>query len=74
MRTRLGPEPSYGVGRTLLSKPLTPSQWTTCWKYGMQQPVPGWLTRVGYDYGHNLLPASAVLESIVVAGIFLGRR
>jgi hypothetical protein len=39
--THLGPEPSYCVGRTLLSKPLTPSQWATCWNYGMHQPVPG---------------------------------
>ena len=42
--THLGPEPSYCVGRTLLSKPLPPSQWATCWNYGMHQPVPGWLT------------------------------
>ncbi len=72
--THLGPEPSYCVGRTLLSKPLTPSQWATCWNYGMHQPVPGWLTRVGYDFGHNVLPALAVLAVIVIAGIFLARR
>ena len=72
--THLGPGPSYCVGRTLLSKPLPPSQWATCWNYGMHQPVPGWLTPAGYDFGHNVLPALAVLAVIVIAGIFLVRR
>jgi hypothetical protein len=72
--THLGPEPSYCVGRTLLSKLLTPSQWATCWNYTMHQPVPGWLTRVAYDYGHNVVPALAVPAVIVVAIIFLARR
>jgi hypothetical protein len=40
----------------------------------MHQPVPGWLTQVGYDFGHNVLPVLAVLALIVVAGIFLARR
>ena len=74
MRTHLGPAPSYCVGRTLLSKPPTPSQWATCWKHGMHQPVPGWLTQVGYDFGHNVLPALTVLALIVIAGFFLARR
>ena len=72
--THLGPEPSYCVGRTLLSKPLTPPQWATCWNYGMHQPAPGWLTRAGYDFGHNGLPLLAVLAVIVVAGILLFAR
>ncbi len=70
----LGPEPSYCVGRALLSKLLPPSQWATCWNYGMHQPVPGWLTRVGYDFGHNVVPALVVLAVIVAAGIFAVRR
>ena len=70
----LGPEPSYCVGRTLLSKLLSPSQWATCWSDGMHQPVPGWLTRVGYDFGHDVVPALAVLAVIVVASIFAMRR
>ena len=28
----------------------------------------------GYDFGHNVLPALAVLAVIVIAGIFLVRR
>ena len=40
----------------------------------MHQPVPGWLTRAGYDFGHNVLPALAVLAVIVLAVIFLARR
>ena len=72
--THLGPEPSYCVGRTVLSKLLTPSHWATCWNYGMHQPVPGWLTRVGYDFGHNVAPALAGLAVMVVAIIFLARR
>jgi hypothetical protein len=71
--THLGPEPSYCVGRTLLSKPLTPSQWARCWNWGMHQPVPGWLTRIGYDIGHAA-PALAVLTVIAVAVILLARR
>ena len=72
--THLGPEPSYCVGRTLMSKLLTPSQWATCWDYGTHQPAPGWLTRAGYDFGHTVLPLLAILAVIVVAGIFLARR
>jgi hypothetical protein len=71
MTTHLGPEPSYCVGRTLTSKLLTPSQWATCWDYGMRQPVPGWLTRLGYDFGHEVVPAIAVLAVAFVAGMFL---
>ena len=74
MATHLGPEPSYCVGRTLLSKPLAPSQWATCWNYGIHQPVPGWPTQLGYEFGHNVLPVLAVLALIAVVGIFLARR
>jgi hypothetical protein len=72
--THLGPEPFYCAGRTLPSKLLTPPQWATCWTYGMHQPVPGWLTRIGYDFGHNAVPALAVLAVIAVAVTFLARR
>lgn len=74
MTTHLGPEPSYCSGGSLLSKPLSPSRWASCWDYGMHQPVPGWLARVGYDFGHTVASALAVLAVIVVAVIFLGRR
>jgi hypothetical protein len=40
----------------------------------MHQPAPGWLTRAGYDFGHNVLPLLAILAVIVVAGVFLARR
>ncbi len=40
----------------------------------VHQPVPGWLTRIGYDFGHNVAPALAVLTVIVVAVILLARR
>jgi hypothetical protein len=72
--THLGPEPSYCIGRTPLSTLLPPSQWATCWNYGMHQPVPGWLTRVSYDLGHNVAPALAALVIIVVACIVLARK
>jgi hypothetical protein len=55
------PAPSYCLGRSLLSKPLTPAQWTTCWNYGWHEPTPGWLTRVAYDFGHNVAPALIIL-------------
>jgi hypothetical protein len=40
----------------------------------MHQPAPGWLTRAGYDFGHNGLPLLAVLAVIAVAGILLLAR
>ncbi len=69
MTTHLGPKPPYCVGGTLLSGPLAPSQWLKCWNYGMNQPVPGWLTRISYDFGHDVFPVLAVLAVVVIAGI-----
>ena len=64
MTTSLGPEPSY-------CKPhlgvLTPSQWTTCWKYGWDQPTT--LARIGNDLGHNVLPVLIILAVIVLVVI-----
>jgi hypothetical protein len=40
----------------------------------MHQPVPGWPTQLGYEFGHNVLPVLAVLALIAVVGIFLARR
>ena len=55
------PAPSYCLGRSLVSKPLTPGQWKTCWDYGWHEPAPGWLTHVAYDFGHNVAPALIIL-------------
>jgi len=40
----------------------------------MHQPVPGWPTQLGYEFGRNVLPVLAVLALIAVVGIFLARR
>ena len=48
-----GPEPSYCVGRILPGKPLSPSQWATCWKYGWDESTTV-ASRIGYDFGHNV--------------------
>jgi hypothetical protein len=68
------PTPSYCLGRSLVSKPLTPAQWTTCWNRGWHQPVPGWLTRAGYDFGHNVAPALIILVIGFVVVLALIRR
>ena len=67
-----GPQPSYCVGRILPTKPLTPSQWATCWKYGWDEST-NTASRFGYDFGHNALPALVVIAVIVLAVIVLAR-
>jgi hypothetical protein len=67
-----GPEPSYCVGRILPAKPLPPSQWATCWKYGWDESTTT-ASRLGYDFGHNALPALLVLAVIILAVIVLAR-
>jgi hypothetical protein len=59
--TSLGPEPSYCK---LHLSVLTPSQWTTCWKYGWDQPTT-LMARIGNDVGHDVLPVLIVLAVIV---------
>ena len=54
MTTSLGPEPSYCTIH--LGAPLSPSQWTTCWKYGWNEPTTTMMSRIGNDFGHNVLP------------------
>ena len=58
MITALGPEPSYCK---LHLGALTPSQWTTCWKYGWDEPTTTLATRLGHDVGHDVLPVLIVL-------------
>jgi hypothetical protein len=70
--TQLGPEPSY-CARNLLSKPLSPSQWATCWKYGWDEPTTGWMSRIGYDFGHDVLPALMVLVVVMLMLILVAR-
>ena len=74
MMTQLAPapEPSYCAGRTL-SKPLTPSQWTTCVKHGWNEPTTA-VARLGHDFGHSVLPALIVLAVIFLAVRALIRR
>ena len=60
MKTSLGPEPSYCTVH--LGAPLSPSQWTTCWKYGWNEPT--MMSRIGYDFGHDVLPALIILAVI----------
>ena len=60
-------EPSYCAGRTPLSKPLSPSQWATCWKYGWDEPTTSAVTRVAHDFGHTALPALIVVAIIALA-------
>jgi hypothetical protein len=60
--TSLGSEPSYC--KVHLVKPLTPSQWLTCWKYGWNEPT-SLMARIGHDFGHSVLPVLIILAIIV---------
>lgn len=68
MRTNLGPEPSYCKG--LSGKPLPPTEWATCWKYGWNEST-NTLARIGYDFGHNVLPMLIAVAVIAFAVIIV---
>ena len=63
MTSHLGPEASYC--KLHLGRPLTPSQWTTCWKYGWNEPT-NLMGRLGHDFGHNVLPVLIVVAVIAI--------
>lgn len=63
MTANPGPEPPYC--KALLGKPLTPSQWTTCWKYGWDEHT-NTIARIGHDFGHNVLPILIVGALVVL--------
>ena len=63
MTTSLDPEPSYC--KIHLGTPLSPSQWTTCWKYGWSEPTT-LMGRIGNDFGHNVHPVLIILAVLVV--------
>ena len=73
MTTNLTQGPSYCVGRTPLSKPLTPAQWVTCLKYGWDQPATT-VARLSHDFGHSIVPALIVLAAVLIAVRALLRR
>jgi hypothetical protein len=60
--THAGPEPSYC--KVHLGGPLTPSQWTTCWKYGWDEPTT-MAARLGHAFGPVALLAIVALVVIV---------
>ena len=62
MTTSLGPEPAYC--KVHFGAPLSPPEWATCWKYGWDEPT-NLVARMGYDFGHNVLPVLIVLGVIV---------
>jgi hypothetical protein len=70
--TSLGPEPSYC--KIHLVRPLTPSQWMTCWKYGWNEPTSTLMARIGHDAGHNVLPVLIILAIIVFVGMRIVSR
>lgn len=50
-----------------------PSARMTGWKNGWDQPT-NTAARLGYDFGHNLLPALIVLGFVVLFVVKLARR
>ena len=67
MTTSPGPEPSYC--HLHLGTP-SPSEWTTCFRYGWDEPT-NLASRIGYDFGHNVLPVLIILG--VIAFLILRR-
>ena len=61
MTTSLGPEPSYC--KLHVGAPLSPAQWTTCFKYGWNEPA-NLTARIGHDFGHDVLPVLIVIAVI----------
>jgi hypothetical protein len=66
-------EPPYCGGRTPLSKPLSPSQWATCWKYGWDEPTTNAVARFAHDFGHTALPALIVVAIIALVVVLITR-
>lgn len=62
MTTSLGPEPSYC--KLHVGAPLSPAQWTTCFKYGWDEPT-NLAGRLGHDVGHGALPVLIILAVVV---------
>ena len=65
MTTAPGPEPSccqlhLGV--------LTPSQWTTCFKYGWDEPT-NLAARLGHDVGHDVLAVLIIVAVVILLAI-----
>jgi hypothetical protein len=56
--------PGTVLRKTLLGKPLAPSQWAACWKYGWDEPTTT-IARIGHDFGHDVLLALLVLAVMV---------
>jgi hypothetical protein len=63
MTSSLGPEPSYCK---LHLGALSPSQWTTCFRYGWDEPT-NLASRLGHDLGHNVLTVLIIV--VVVIGV-----
>ena len=59
----LGLQPPYC--RMHPGRQLTPSQWTTCWKYGWDEPT-NLMGRLGHDFGHNVFPVLVILAIIIL--------
>jgi len=69
MTSQLGPEPTYC--KIHLGRPLTPSQWTACWKYGWDEPTTT-MTRLGHAFGHDALLAiiaAAIIVFLIVRSV-----
>lgn len=71
----LASEPVY-CNRALWTKPLTPSQWQTCWNYGWDKPVSHTVQHAGFVAGESFLPviAAAVVVALIVLFIRSRRR
>ena len=48
--------------------------WSQRWKCGWNQPVSPAVGHAGYDFGHSLLPALAVLAVVILIARSMKRR
>lgn len=64
--------PAYCLHRTLASKPLSPAEWGTCFKYGFKYGLHLPSTAVahaGYDLGIVLVPVVLIIIGLLVYGM-----
>jgi hypothetical protein len=51
----------------------SPAAWMTSWKNGWNQPA-NTAARLGYDFGHNVLPALIIFAIVIFSVVKLARR
>jgi hypothetical protein len=51
-----------------------PFRWLSSFKHGWDEPVPGWVTRVGHDFGHLLVVLALIVVAIIFFAVLVVKR